>query len=212
MIWYAAYGSNLLSDRFACYIHGGKAPGAAWKEHGARDQSPPQDERAVFLPYRLYCAGRSRRWAGGGVAFLDDERDEDRQCLARMYLIEEQQFEDVVRQENGDPDLHVDFEALLERGSLDCGGGWYARLLLLGEQDGLPILTCTSPRPFAEQQINAPSPDYLRCIAAGLRQTYALNKQGLRRYLKTVPGIAGAYTGAQLNTLWEEAEGMIAPA
>ena len=40
-VFYAAYGSNLSAERFACYIAGGTAPGASRALPGARDSASP---------------------------------------------------------------------------------------------------------------------------------------------------------------------------
>ncbi|MDA3960138.1 MAG: hypothetical protein PF961_05075 [Planctomycetota bacterium] len=194
LVWYAAYGSNLLEARFACYILGGKPPGGSRKQPGARDQSPPLDERAGFCHLPVYFAQRSAQWQGAGVAFLDHEGDASETTLTRRWLITREQFEDVLRQENGDEEAVFDaatLDTVCSEGMADCSPGWYGRVVCLGEDAGVPVITCTAPRPLAEQSPERPGKLYLQCLIAGIRETFALTKPAVRKYLKDLPGIAG---------------------
>jgi len=209
LVWYVAYGSNLLLDRFACYILGGKPPGGTRRCAGARDPSPPRAEGAQFLPHRLYFAHEARGWQGGGVAFIDHEPDPTAQTLGRRYLITREQFVDLLRQENVDPE--VDLPAELETtGRMQVGEGRYGLVLGLGEFEGQPLLACTNPAPLAEAPINPPSKPYLQCLIAGLRETFALNKQGVRKYLEAAPGIAERYPSAALGKAYDASEALLA--
>ena len=74
MIWYVAYGSNLLASRFALYV--GDVPAEQWR---------------VTLPYARYFAKeRTERWGDGGVAFLDPATPAE--TLGRAYLLDEERF------------------------------------------------------------------------------------------------------------------------
>lgn len=73
-MWYVAYGSNLSSERFACYVVGGRPAGARRTYEGCRDPSPPRRTSAIWLPGRLVFGGTSRAW-GGGMAFYDPDGD-----------------------------------------------------------------------------------------------------------------------------------------
>lgn len=82
MIWYVAYGSNLLFARFRRYLD------------RCTDPSDPADQRRVTIPHPRYFAREwSDRWGLGGVAFLD--ADVAGESLGRAYLVTEQQFEEV---------------------------------------------------------------------------------------------------------------------
>lgn len=208
LVWYVAYGSNLLLERLACYMLGGKPPGATRSMAGARDPSPPLAEGAQFLPHRLYFARNSRTWQGGGVAFVDPEPDPAVQTLGRRYLITREQFEDLLRQENVEPELDLPATWTAAGRHRVCAG-WYGEVLGLGEFDGHPLLTCTNPEGLAGSPVNQPSKPYLQCVIAGLRQTFALNQKGVRRYLEPVPGIEGRYPGPALNKAFAAAEPLI---
>jgi len=40
-VWYASFGSNILWERFACYLEGGRVAGMIKDMPGSRDPSPP---------------------------------------------------------------------------------------------------------------------------------------------------------------------------
>ena len=44
-VWYASFGSNILSERFACYLEGGRIEGMIRDMPGSRDPSPPTEWR-----------------------------------------------------------------------------------------------------------------------------------------------------------------------
>jgi hypothetical protein len=171
-VWYAAYGSNLSAERFACYVSGGVAPGSTGRNPGCRDTTPPRDDRPVELPYRLYFAGDSRTW-GGGVAFVDGNVPD--RTLGRAWLLSEEQFDDVVAQENG-----------LRPGS-GITSGWYRSVLPCGTIDGLPVLTITSA---ARRPANPPSDAYLAHLAVGLQQAHDLGPAAIAEYLAPRAAVA----------------------
>ena len=84
-VWYASFGSNLCSERFRCYLRGGKVAGMSVEQPGARDQHvpftvPPTKEcpttTSMVVPHRLFFAKVSPWWSNGGVAFLDVSESE----------------------------------------------------------------------------------------------------------------------------------------
>ena len=71
LVWYAAYGSNLLRSRFDCYIQGGKPKGATKEYLGCRDKTARRDARRFILTHSLYFAnvpnrGVARSHSSGG--------------------------------------------------------------------------------------------------------------------------------------------------
>ncbi len=149
LVWYVAYGSNLLRERFLCYLAGGSFEGSD-VHRGAADPAPPRDEAAMTVPYERYFAYEVPRWGGGGVAFVDPYVRGT--TLGRAYLITQGQFADVVAQEN-------------------AAAGWYGCTLGLGERDGVPVLTFTS---LDRGPARAPSASYLDVIARGEAETERL--------------------------------------
>jgi len=147
-VWYAAYGSNLTYERFLIYIKGGKYKSNEVKYGGCRNKSIPKDTRPVTIPYKMYYGNESSPWGKGGIAFLNTQSSG--QTLGRMYLITEEQFEDIARQEGPEED-------------------WYNQSLSLGEYNGVEIVTITNKdtRPY-----HNPSDNYLEVIRIGIKETY----------------------------------------
>lgn len=99
MIWYVAYGSNLLLARFRVYLS------------RSRDPGDPRAQRRVTLPYDRYFAREwSDRWGLGGVAFLDVTAPGE--ALGRAYLVTDEQFEDVHAAEGRWYDLLVELDPI----------------------------------------------------------------------------------------------------
>ena len=67
-----------------------------------------------------------------------------------MYLITDEQFKQVHKQEGS-------------------GSDWYGKVLELGEADGFKIKTFTNAR---IRPANLPDPLYLKVISEGLKETY----------------------------------------
>jgi hypothetical protein len=151
LVWYAAYGSNTDAERFACYLAGGTPPGGAFRNPGARDPSPPRDDRPHVLDLPLRFAGRTRGWLGGGAAFVDPVPVPGTRTLARAWLVTREQLDDVFAQE----------------------GDWYDLLLPCGEVDGRPAFTITASRRPAPDP-NPPSSAYLSVLVRGLSVTHGL--------------------------------------
>ena len=95
MIWYVAYGSNLLFARFRHYLD------------RCDDPSDPREQRRVTIPYARYFAREwSDRWGLGGVAFLDVAVPAE--TLGRAYLLTDEQLAQVHALEGRWYDLAVD--------------------------------------------------------------------------------------------------------
>ncbi|WP_418360254.1 hypothetical protein [Sphingobacterium detergens] len=68
-VWYACYSSNLLQERFLCYIKGGQPAGANTSYNGCDDKKLPIDSERMYIPTELYFANVSKNW-NGGIAFI----------------------------------------------------------------------------------------------------------------------------------------------
>jgi hypothetical protein len=190
MVWYASYGSNLSAERFGCYIVGGTPRRATRPCRGARDTTPPRQDRPLTVPYRLYFAGTSKTW-GGAPSFIDIVESPATQARVRAYLITWDQFEDVVAQENGrgvtspiDPALGD----LAVGRSHPLGLGRYENLLCVGRDGDAPVLTFTSPKTMAQAELGAPAPEYLRTMIDGLRESHKMRDDEITAYLGAAPG------------------------
>jgi hypothetical protein len=144
-VYYASYGSNLYLDRMNVYIQGGSPNGGKTVYEGARDKSPIIESVPVALPGTVHYAGHSTLW-DGGVAFLDTANRGA--SLGRAHLITAGQFDDVVFAEsngNATPDgTPVDLNATIEQGRM-VGKGLYSTLQHVGDHNGVPVVTFTSP-------------------------------------------------------------------
>jgi hypothetical protein len=189
-VWYASYGSNLSRERFLTYLRGGRPPGATRTYPGARNQAAPADDCPLTLPGQVFFGWHSPTW-GGGIAFYD--ADSAGATLARAYLLTDQQFADVAAQEmHREPGSDLDLTHVLRDTRHDTGPGRYESLHLVGELDGHPVLTFTTPEPDVLQR-NSPTAAYLTTIAAGLRESHGLDVEAIVDYLLECPGVAPAW-------------------
>jgi len=177
-----------------CYIQGGTPEGGNRRCPGCTDRTPPRDSRPVTIPHELYFSKNSSVWQGMGVAFVKAKRDEVAQSLGRMYLITREQFIEVVRQENGrqpdDASLTVDLERTRAEGRTMIRGGWYGRVLYLGEEEGYQVFTFTGRWKDEDIVTSRPSKEYREIIAKGLRETYpGMGDAVIREYLERAGGM-----------------------
>ena len=169
LVWYVSYGSNMARDRLACYLQGGRPPGAHVSYPGARDGTPPRAEACVELPGTIYFAGSSKVW-GGGMAFYDHHVPGP--TPAKAYLITAEQFADIAAQEmNRPPEADSPLESLafdLPVGaSHSVGPGGYETLIVLNDVDGVPSVTFTAPHGSADIEHTQPTEPYLAMLRTG---------------------------------------------
>lgn len=156
-VWYAGYGSNLLPDRFLCYLEGGRTEGMGIANPGARDRTPYRGRVAGTIPGRLRFAGSFTSWGGeergAGAAMLDPDAETGVAVQAVAYRITVEQLVDVVLQECGfDPrDLDsIDMRDAVERDisqhleHLNAGGPLRASVRGSGFPEVRPIMLCDS--------------------------------------------------------------------
>ncbi|MUK90173.1 hypothetical protein GMD78_17510 [Ornithinibacillus sp. L9] len=188
-VWYVSYGSNLCKDRFMCYINGERPPGADRPEVGCTDKTPPKASGKVEMPYALYFSKQRSKWGLGGVAFIDHSITKNEPTIGRKYLITDEQFTEVVAQENNCDFIDINFQKVMTNGFLSIGDGWYGRIVYLGELNGAPMFTFTTNEPMGNMEINTPSAAYLSTIAQGVMELgykqdeimdYFLNKKGIK--------------------------------
>ena len=134
-IWYVAYGSNLATARFRCYLSGGRPAGGSRDYVGCRDPSDPTRIEGVEVPGGLVFAGASRVWHGG-MAFYD--RAAPGVVAGCAYLVTTEQFADVAAQELRRPpggEFAHDLSGLLPdvESVVTTGPGLYETVVRLGE-------------------------------------------------------------------------------
>ena len=154
-VWYVSYGSNMLKERFLCYIEGGSFEGSRYHPP-CRDTSHPLAVRTFDIPYGMYFANRSGSWEHGGVSFLD--MTTDGHALGVAYLITREQFEHVAAEENTG-----------RFPSEDESWGWYENIIPLGTLDGFEVKSVTNRglRPY-----NRPCDAYRNTLRRGIRQNW----------------------------------------
>lgn len=134
-------------------------------------------------------AGVSKRWNGGGAAFLDSSRTVEQPTLARRYRITWGQLEDIHRQENSAAVVEPSTPAELRTGKLHrYRNGRYDLLLFCGmHDDGAPMATIT-----CSQGANPTQPDtsYLTALATGLNET-GYPRGEIIAYLAALEGVVG---------------------
>lgn len=179
-VWYAAYGSNISPERFDCYLHGGRPPGATRTQVGCRDSTPPTQRVATRLPGRMMFGNWSEVW-GGGVAFYDP--DATGPAFVTAYRVTVEQFADVWAQERDVPlGVELPVEQLLTNGEWTAGPGDYERALVVGEFAGEPILTFSFPH-GSRPEPNAPAAAYASTIGRGLVATHGMSEAAAQDYL-----------------------------
>jgi hypothetical protein len=116
-VWYACYGSNILEERFLCYIKGGKPNGAKTNYISCRDKTLPADNEDFYICSELYFAKESDNWNTDGVAFISTFFEPKASTIGRIYLITKELLVDIARQEtNTKNELTIDFKKAIEEG------------------------------------------------------------------------------------------------
>ncbi|WP_411143257.1 histone deacetylase [Streptomyces sp. x-80] len=198
-VWYLAYGSNMYLERLACYLAGGRPPGAARGYPGCRDRGLPAVSVPVELPGEVYFATESPVW-GGGRAFYDPGAAG--RVLARAHLVSAAQFADIAAQEMyREPGADLDLSGVLARGRAVLGTGRYETLVCAGQLDGLPVLTCTAPWGIDEVAWVPPAAAYARFLCLGLLEAGSWDAETVAAYVASRPGAAGHWTAQAVGEL-----------
>ncbi|MBE9465527.1 hypothetical protein ACFP1I_22160 [Dyadobacter subterraneus] len=197
-VWYACYGSNILEERFLCYIRGGQPNGSKKNYEGCSDKTLPADSEDFYICSELYFARKSKSWDNGGVAFVKTIFDPQIKTIGRLYLVTKGQLIDIAKQETGtENNLVINFDAATRDGAyIFKKASWYGNLVYLGKQYGYQIFTLTSENDL--QPLSKPSKDYLKTISLGIKEVYNFNDQTILEYLNTKGGIVGNYSDQEL--------------
>jgi len=147
-VWYVSYGSNILYERFMCYVAGGFCEANGRYYQGCSDPTPPADVVSLEIPYDVYFGNRSGTWGGAGVAFLDVSTPGS--AYARAYLITKEQYEQIHCEESAAP-------------------GWYPHEVDLGSMSGIPMRTFTNR---VRRDPNPPSEAYLEVLRQGFAEAF----------------------------------------
>ncbi len=205
-IWYASYGSNILEDRFLCYIKGGKPNGSSKEYTGCRDKTPPTENEDFYICSELYFAKNSVNWENGGVGFIRTIFKPQASTFGRIYLITKEQFIDVAKQETStEGELEMDFNKAIKEGSyIFKQRSWYGNLIHLGEQKDYPIFTFTNEEDI--QPFTKPSKNYIQTIIRGIKETHNFDDKTILEYLSDKGGIKNNYSDQELRNIINECE------
>lgn len=191
LVWYVAYGSNVLRSRFLCYIKGGKAKNCKKEDVGCRNKAEPIKDKPVIIPYELYFAKEGSIWGEGAASFIKPKISKTESTYARQYLITLEQFKDIVKQENDViiENIEINVMDLLKEGETHLGAPhemeWYGRILHLGEDEGFPMLTFTAKWSEVDEY-GKPSDKYLNTIKKGLKESHGLSDDQIDDYFKRI--------------------------
>lgn len=164
-VWYVSYGSNMLKDRFLCYIEGGSYGDSRYRQ-ACDDTTPPLAVKTLKIPFDMYFGNESGSWQGGGVSFLDTS--EKGNALGVAYLITKDQFNHVATEENGGRYPRE-------------GYGWYESIISLGEMDGFEVITITNS---ILRSYNKPSGQYLNTLIKGIKENWPdMSDEDIEDYL-----------------------------
>jgi len=186
LVWYVAYGSNLLKKPLKLYLEGGAPSPNARVHRECPWGTEVQGDQAYKLGFELYFACKSSEtWGKGGVAFVETKNVTPPPTLGRAYLLTIQQLGHVAMEENGwtdpvtirKPDLSARSLVLLRE------TGRYRVLLPCRFLGKIPVVTLTGV-PEETKPRNLPSEDYLNTIRKGLHETYlAMTELEIDEYL-----------------------------
>jgi hypothetical protein len=203
LVWYVSYGSNLCRARFMTYITGGSLPGNSMVHKGCDNREPPREDVALRLPHSLYFAGASERaWGGTSAGFVTLEKSKP-SAFARAYLITQEQFSQVMMQENAHGEwtdaITIDLDRARREGHYPLvSSGFYAEVIFCGERNGHPMLSFTASADRTD--FGKPSFAYVKVIASGLREAHGLSQDAIEEYLINTPGISGEWSKDDLRS------------
>lgn len=182
-------------DRFKTYLEGGRVEGSNKVEIGARNSKLPIKKELFKLNREIKFLKHSSRW-DGSVLFLGDKSDNSNYAV--RYLIEDDQFIDILKQENNrslDEIIDLTCEEL-ESGisKVVFNDSWYSDLLYLGEFDNIKAYTFTCNRDFFTGEDSKTSERYLKVILDGILRFDSIDKKDVLNTLLETRGVKGFFT------------------
>ena len=162
-VWYAVYGTNLLLEKFMHYIQGGICRFNHTEYEGCKSLLPPLTSRPITIPYKCYIGGNSPLWQYKGTMFID--LNQKGKTKGRMYLIEEEQYEDI-------------------RDQIGRGREKYNKEIILGKYLGVSIKAVTNKDNKIPSEANI---KYIELIREGLVEVYGKHmKEESDKYIKDI--------------------------
>ena len=160
LVYYVAYGSNILEERFLNYIQGGICRYNGKKYSPCHNSHKPIKSIPYEIPYNIYFSKNSPSWNGSPVCFLDVSKKGF--AYGKAYLITKEQLEEIQKQE---------------------GISWYGRMIELGTYEGFKCYTFTNSANLEHKNVELVSTIYLNVIKEGIRELYNLSDKEIDEYL-----------------------------
>ena len=156
-VWYVAYGANMLKERLMTLISGGEFRGIKRSYDVCSDTSPPKDDKTILIPHGLYFGNTAKDWSNQGIAFIDKKMSNS-VSLGRAYLISEEQYNHIQKQE-------IKSDTLMK---------WYGdKITIQTANEKYPIWIQTQDLSF--RNIYEPSADYVDIMLEGICESYYPN-------------------------------------
>lgn len=158
---------------------------------------------------RSMLVGRSLgpSWAEAETVAELEQRFSNGYALGRAYLITEEQFWEVVEQENyanilqQQCSLQEHLEAgLAQSGKLQLIEGaaaGYDHLLFFGYHQGYPMVSFSGKK--SVKDLASPNAAYLNTLIRGLRETFHMDRDGVSEYLHGSAGLSHTLTKGELH-------------
>lgn len=163
LIYYVSYGSNMLEERFLCYLQGGKCRFNGINYKGCDNKSIYLSSKSIVIPCKMYYSKFSTSWRGS-VSFLSEKAGK---TYAKAYLITKEQFEQIKKQE----------------------GLWYSHELELESIDGFEARTFTSDIELEHKNFNEVNDKYKTVLKMGLKESFNdLSDKEIKKYLESCGG------------------------
>lgn len=165
MVWYVAYGSNLLRERLKYYIQGGNCPANGRNYAPCDNTDMPSESRPVTIPYSMFYSNYDRgAWKNSAVCFLDLGRPG--RAYGRAYLVTEEQLKHIHGQEGKGP-------------------GWYPERIRLDDIEGFPAYTFGGYQSKTHEPFYRVSAEYGVILYRGLHEAYPeLSENAIVDYLR----------------------------
>lgn len=133
----------------------------------------PTSTGVLGAPFRLRFGHRSKRWGGGGVAFVESDQSPRHETVFRLYRVRVSQYCDILAQENRiwpPVDLDPDDLAAMEVGEhVDVYDSLYCRTLKVASNiDGADAFTITTNGDLAD--LRPPHVSYRATLEVGLSE------------------------------------------
>ncbi len=165
MVWYVAYGSNLLQERLRYYIQGGTYPENGKNYDPCDNTDMPAEIRQVTIPYDMFYSNYGiGSWENSAVCFLDYTKPG--KSYGRAYLVTEEQLNHIHKWEG--------------RSSI-----WYPETILLDKIEGYPAYTFGGEPSKKHEPFCNVSAEYRLVLCRGLHEAYPeLSDEEIMNYLR----------------------------